>query len=103
MSMDYAKIMYGENAVHVPAWMVIQDAGDGLVSFVGASRVPEPHPMRFGSERVHQLMVGELVVRPQMVTHSNARVGSGLSALASDPFSGLADAELLIGERSSDL
>jgi hypothetical protein len=98
--MDYHKVMYGENAIHVPAWMAVQDAGEGLVSFIGASRVPEPHPLRYGSDKTHQLIVGELVIRPHYVTHSDARRGSGLDALLLDPFTGLADGELLVGRRA---
>jgi hypothetical protein len=93
---DYTRVLFGQHAVHVPAWLVVQDQGDGLVSFVGASRGAGPHPLRFGSTEVHQLVVGEIIVRPHHVTHSSARAGSGLAGLVTDPYTDLADAERII-------
>lgn len=93
---DYTRVLFGQHAVHVPAWLVVQDAGDGIVSFIGGSGSDTPHPLRFGSAKVHQLVVGELVVRPHRVTHSNDRAGSGLVSFARDPFTDLADAERII-------
>jgi hypothetical protein len=100
--MDYTRVLFGEHAVHVPAWLVVQDGGDGLVSFVGASRAGVEslaaglHPLRYGSSKEHQLIVGEIVVRPHRVTASDARRGSGLAGLATDPFTDLADAERIV-------
>lgn len=99
LDLNYAQVLFGQHAVHVPAWLVVQHSGDGLVSFVGASRVADPHPLRYGSECVHQLIIGELLVRPHRVTASDACIGSGLSHLAADPFP-LMDGELLVGTRS---
>lgn len=81
---DMARVLYGENARHVPAWLYVQDQGDGMVSFVGASKVEpgQPHPLRYGPERTHQFVVGELIVRPQLVVATDALRGMGLSALA---------------------
>jgi hypothetical protein len=95
-STDYTRVMFGQHAVHVPAWLVVQDQGDGLVSFVGSSNGAGPHPLRFGSSETHQLIVGEVIVRPHRVTHSSARKGSGLAGLVTDPFHGLADAKRII-------
>lgn len=99
---DFTRVVFGQHAVHVPAWMVVQDEGHGAVSFVGASRFdPKPgyptHPLRFESDRTHQLVIGEVIVRPHRVTASDKRQGSGLSGLATDPFTDLADAERIIG------
>lgn len=81
---DMTRVMFGENARHVPAWMYVQDLGEGAVSFVGASRVPEPgpHPLRYSSRRAHQFIVGELVVRPHIIVATDELRGSGLSSLA---------------------
>jgi hypothetical protein len=100
--MDYTKAIFGQHAVHVPAWLVVQDSGKGLVSFVGASKVGVEsfaaglHPLRYGSSKTHQLVVGEIIVRPHRVTTSDNRRGSGLASLATDPFTGFADAETII-------
>lgn len=79
----YVRAMFGERARHVPAWMWIQDGGDGTVSFVGSSRVTEPaHPLRYGSRRTHQFVVGELIVRPtRIVLATDAHTGDGLAHL----------------------
>jgi hypothetical protein len=76
-------------ARHVPAWMYVQDAGDGVVSFVGASRVPQQvgaHPLRYGSERTHQLIVGEVVLRPHYALGTDALIGVGLGGIAGRGF-----------------
>lgn len=81
-STSMLRVLLGEHARHVPAWLYVQHAGPGLVTFVGSSRVAEgPHPLRYGSELVHQLIVGELVVRPHYATETDALAGSGLSGL----------------------
>ncbi|WP_433855123.1 hypothetical protein [Streptomyces kronopolitis] len=76
-------------ARHVPAWMYVQDAGPGLVSFVGASRVtPQAgaHPLRYGSERTHQMIVGEFVLRPHYALATDALIGTGLGGIAGRGF-----------------
>ncbi|MGW1007505.1 hypothetical protein [Streptomyces sp. NPDC002520] len=80
-----AHIALDAHARHVPAWMYVQNQGDGLVSFVGASRVPagsEPHPLRYDSSRTHQLVVGELIVRPHYAIGTDVLRGQGLGGLA---------------------
>lgn len=75
------KIMFGENAVHVPMWMKVQDQGNGTVVFVGASRTQD---LRYGSERTHQLILGEVIVRPHLVMGSDDFRGHGLKNLATE-------------------
>lgn len=79
---DTARLMYGENARHVPVWMYVQDGGNGMVTFVGASNVGEPHPLRYGSVRTHQFIVGEVIVRPHLVVATDTLRGLGLAGLA---------------------
>ncbi|MFJ6438256.1 hypothetical protein [Streptomyces sp. NPDC091416] len=71
------------HARHVPAWLYVQRAGDGTVSFVGSSRVDVPaHPLQYGSTRTHQLIVGELVVRPHFAVGTDVLRGQGLGGIA---------------------
>ncbi|MFF9076315.1 hypothetical protein ACF1A9_29085 [Streptomyces sp. NPDC014872] len=71
------------HARHVPAWMYVQRVGDGTISFVGSSRVSTPaHPLHYGSTRTHQLVVGELIVRPHFVVGTDALRGKGLGGIA---------------------
>jgi hypothetical protein len=79
---DMARIMYGQNARHVPAWMYVQNQGGGTVGLVGSSRTPQDaHPLRYGSGRVHQLIVGEIIVRPHLVIATDTYQGCGVSQL----------------------
>ncbi|WP_327378917.1 hypothetical protein OG393_33980 (plasmid) [Streptomyces sp. NBC_01216] len=72
------------HARHVPSWMYIQDSGPGLVTFVGSSRIPDTgdaHPLRYGSRRSHQLVVGEIILRPHYAVGTDAVRGQGLGGL----------------------
>lgn len=94
------RIMFGQNARHVPAWLYVQHQGDGMVSFVGASNVGDPHPLRYGSDRTHQFIVGEVIVRPHLVVATDTLRGLGLPGLAThdhDIAAMLRDGERLIG------
>lgn len=98
--LDMTAVLCGEHARHAPAWMYVQDAGPGVVSFVGASRVQggQPHPLRYGSPRTHLFVVGELVVRPRLVVATDTLRGMGLAMLAThdhDVQAMLADGEIL--------
>lgn len=68
--------LFGRFARRVPMWVVVQDAGTDGVTFVGASRDPR---LRFGSTMTHQLIVGEMVVRPHVAIESDRYQGLGLS------------------------
>jgi hypothetical protein len=72
------KAMYGQFARHVPVMMFVQDQGPGVVSFIGASKSID---MRYGSNMTHQLIVGELIVRPHYVIGSNHFRGYGLAGM----------------------
>lgn len=78
---DYTKMIFGQHAVRVPGWLKVQNQGDGVVSFVGSSK---NNALRFGSKRVHQLVIGELIIRPQLVVATDIFAGHGLGMLATD-------------------
>jgi hypothetical protein len=95
---DMARIMYGRDARHVPAFCYVQDQGPGLVSFIGSSMTPgRDHPLRYGAPhfsgsnhhdpgyRGHHLIVGELIVRPHVVIATSIGVGYALSQFLTDP------------------
>jgi hypothetical protein len=83
----YTRLIFGQHARHVPGWLYVQDAGDGTVSFVGSSRVTDgPHPLRYGSRRTHQLVIGEVIVRPHLVVASDVARGAGLAGLVTGEF-----------------
>lgn len=79
------------------AWMYVQDQGEGMISFVGASRVDT---FRFGSTCTHQFVVGDLTLVPGLVVATDTLRGKGLASLATynhDLSAMLRDGELLLG------
>lgn len=81
---DMAKVMFGEAARRIgPMHMWVQGADrETAISFVGASRVGIP--LRFGSDRTHQLIVGDLIVIPRAVIATDVMQGHGLAGLITD-------------------
>lgn len=73
-----ARALFGRFICHVPMWMVVQDSAHDGVTFVGASRNPA---LRYGSSRIHQLILGEVIVRPHFVLESDQFRGHGLTSL----------------------
>lgn len=71
------RALFGRFARHVPMWMVVQDSREAA-TFVGASSDPA---LRYGSRRTHQLILGELIVRPHFVIESDQFRGHGLTSL----------------------
>lgn len=94
---DMASVMFGEGARRVGRMhMWVQGAGDTAVSFVGASRIGLP--LKFGSDRTHTVIVGEVIVIPRVVIGTDCRRGHGLGGLITDIPEGremLADGEIL--------
>jgi hypothetical protein len=77
--------LLGAEAVRAPVWMYVQDQGPGTVAFVGASRfnpLQDPHPLRYGSERTHQFVRGEIILRPLQVVGTDRFMGQSLSQTA---------------------
>lgn len=80
---DMARVLYGKNAHHVPAWVYVQRQADNVVGLVGASRVPQgtAHPLLYGSSRQHVFIVGEVIVRPHLAVATDALRGYGAGSL----------------------
>lgn len=83
---DMTQVMFGDIARRAPAWVYVQHQGPDVVSFIGSSRIPgvgDAHPLRYGSDRTHQFLLGEVMLRPtRFALGTDALRGSGLSALA---------------------
>jgi len=60
-------------------WMIAKDQGK-TTTFVGGTHDPQ---LRYGSELSHQLIIGEVFVRPHLVVESDHLKGCGLSGLVS--------------------
>lgn len=78
---DMTKVMFGQHAVHIPMWMVIQNQRDDGVAIAGASRSPAP---MFGSDKIHVMVLGEIVIRPHLVLASNEFAGRGIGGFWTD-------------------
>jgi hypothetical protein len=99
---DMTRVMYGQNARHVPAWMYVQRHSAETVGLIGASRVPQgtAHPLLYGSDRQHAFIVGEVIFRPHVVIATDALMGMGAGSLylGNHDFGAmLADGELVAG------
>ncbi len=76
----YMKAMFGEHAIHVPINLIVQKVDDdGRVGGVFQTQLGKP--LLFGSKKEHQLILGECVIRPHLVAHTNAFVGHGIAGL----------------------
>lgn len=79
----YTRAMFGCNAAHCGANMIVQDAGDGRVLVVLQSTSQQPkHPLMFGSQHIHQLLMGDIVFRPRVVLGSDHLRGQGINHIA---------------------
>jgi hypothetical protein len=93
---DMTRVMFGEHARHVPAFLYVQDQGPGTVSFVGSSMTPrQDNPLRYGARhwdgdcrddgyRPHHLIVGEMIVRPHVMIATTAMRGYGIGQFLTD-------------------
>lgn len=79
--LDWGRVMFGENAAHVPVTMTVQRMKDGLVLIVGASKMLTNNPLLFGSQLGHVHFLGDAVFRPRWVGESDKLAGSGAAGL----------------------
>jgi hypothetical protein len=102
---EQIRFLLGENARRSGGWAFIQDTADpGLVGFVGAAKLPgvQQHPFRYGSQRSHVLVHGEVIFRPHLVVATDTLRGQGLGGLATANLnieSMLSDGEILFDHR----
>jgi hypothetical protein len=83
---DMTRAMFGCHAVHCGFNMIVQDGQDGKILIVGQSQAKAPHPLRFGSNRTHLLLMGDMVFRPHLVIGTDEMRGRGLTNLVTDGF-----------------
>jgi len=80
----YVKALFGVHAIHAPVKLVVQEANEGLYVAVLVTDTD----LSFGSEKTHQLILGDVVVRPHIVVETNAFRGHGLTSLATTSMDG---------------
>ncbi len=82
--MNYAQIMIGENAVHVPFNFVRQVADDKQGLILGQEA---GNQLAFGSKLCHVLVKGDMIFRPHLVIESEMCKGMGAAGIiTSDAF-----------------
>jgi hypothetical protein len=81
------RVLLGDQARQGTGWLYVQDAGSGMVSFVGSAREKvytprQRHELAYGSDRTHQFVLGQVIIRPSLVIGTDALRGTGLAGLA---------------------
>lgn len=90
MSADpYIRAMFGAHAIQIPFNLIVQ--GDPIkhpdtASGVFQLRHPLAKQLYFGSTKCHQLILGEIVLRPHLVIESDAFAGHGIGGLYTSAF-----------------
>ena len=84
----YTKIMFGEHAFRVPMNFIIQGDTNNPNELAGVfqGRHPAMKQMLFGSKKCHQLILGDIVIRPHLVVESDAFIGMGINGIYKDGF-----------------
>ena len=86
-SKEYLKVMFGENAIHVPFNFVRQAAGDnGLI--LGQETGDK---LSFGGTMAHVLVKGDMIFRPHLVVESDMLIGMNAAGIVTS--SSFADVE----------
>lgn len=81
----YMRAMFGQHAMHVPMNFIVQAVPEdnAFVAMV-KSRIAEStiRKLIFKSRMPHQLIISDVIIRPQLVVESKHLVGVGLSGIA---------------------
>lgn len=86
MAIDpFMRAMFGPNAVHVPINLIVQDGGEGGI-VTGVFQSCHGLALKYGSRKTHQLIFGDMIIRPHLVCHTDALQGVGISGLARSGF-----------------
>lgn len=81
---EMTREMYGRHSIHIPLNLIVQKMDGDKV--IGVFQTSAGLPLLFGSKMTHQLVMGDMVLRPHLVMQSNAFRGDGFSGLARDGF-----------------
>ena len=87
MNDPYIRMMFGENAVHLPINIINQPDHKGGHTFgVFQMKHPAFEQLSFGGKKTHQLILGDMVIRSRIVLDSDHLQGVGLAGLATQGF-----------------
>jgi hypothetical protein len=85
--LNYEQLL-GKPTLHLPINLIVQEADEKTGKFWGIWQAQHPnlHKIKFGSSAVHQLVIADCFLRPQLVFESNEFKGYGLAGLATNAF-----------------
>lgn len=84
MNDPYIQAMFGCHAIHSPMNFIVQAyEEDGVFLAVAQARVNKSlfKRLTFNSRRTHQMIIGDIVLRPQLVIESDHLRGCGISGI----------------------
>lgn len=77
--------LLGKPCFHVGMNLIVQKmSDDGKV--VGVFQCSQGTPLLHGSDKIHQLILGDVFVRPRLICESDQFAGRGVSSLLRDGF-----------------
>ena len=84
----YTRAMFGQNAIQVPFNCIVQadQSNNTLVAVIVVGGTPQSMRYTFDSKKIHQLIVGDAIIRPHLVMESNHLRGMGIAGIARDGF-----------------
>lgn len=85
----FTRAMFGIHAIHTPMNFIVQAyEEDGAIIAIAQAKVDDAlfKRLTFGSRLTHQLILGDIVLRPHLVSESDHLRGSGLAGLARSGF-----------------
>lgn len=80
----FTMAMFGSHAIHIPMNMIVQPMGEGKI--IGVFQTTNADSLLFGSKMTHQLVMGDVVIRPHLVMESDALAGRGVAGLLTHGF-----------------
>jgi len=91
---DMTKVMFGQNAVHTPGWLILQDAGDNVIVVGIMPKAALAHLM----PKTHTLIIGDFVIRPHIASATDACRGNGIGGFIMHPHvEEFIDGDFLVG------
>jgi len=79
----YIRAMFGEKAVHLPLNFILQNPDESTLVGVVQCRLNPQTLKRLvkGSQKTHQLILGDAIIRPRIIAESNHLRGVGLAGI----------------------
>lgn len=77
-------MLLGKPTLHLPMNFIVQSYPDGKTS--GVFQTVSGKPLTFDSKKTHQLILGDVFIRPRLVFESDHLKGAGISGIFTSGF-----------------